>query len=602
MIYSVVSFVIDKTSIMKRLLGVLLLVILIFTSCIDSTLEGVNSTRDFSATIVGDIYEGLEECDIAWEKSDQLTIFSRTTINRKYQIKNLNRGSSTAKFEYCGSVEGASLPLSANYGLYPYDAEASISGDIITTTLPTIQSYEKGSFYRLMVAKSNNTNLAFKGGSALMKITLSKSIDANYTLRYITLTSLTKQIAGRISINLASESSQYIVSSDGYNDITLADINVDITAEEQSFYIAMPSGIYTDKSLLVTLGYDDGVKEILLSEFSVSRGAIKTVEYNITTENDFTQELTPRPTPSPKHNKIYYEAIAKVVPYNTNAFDANIISNDFDTSIREGKITFDKDITQIGSEAFNNCDLLLSVTMPDRVTEIGSFAFARCINLRNITIPNSVTDVGEYAFLYCYQLSAFNSPLASADKRCLIVNGVLKAFASNNNNNRNVEYIIPNNVTEIGNTVFYGCSSFVDVVIPNKVTKIGNEAFAYCSYLERVNMNNSVVSIGKRAFYKCNELSKIVIPDSVTSIGNEAFCGCSNMVTVTIGTGVKNIGSRTFFTCYNLKEVYCKPIVPPAGVPFEGTLSTTIYVPRASLSSYRTSWNHIAGNIMPYDF
>lgn len=140
------------------------------------------------------------------------------------------------------------------------------------------------------------------------------------------------------------------------------------------------------------------------------------------------------------------------------------------------------------------------------------------------------------------------------------------------------------------------------MVIPNKVTKIGNEAFAYCSYLERVNMNNSVVSIGKRAFYKCNELSKIVIPDSVTSIGNEAFCGCSNMVTATIGTGVKNIGSRTFFTCYNLKEVYCKPIVPPAGVPFEGTLSTTIYVPRASLSSYRTSWNHIAGNIMPYDF
>ena len=112
MIYSVVSFVIDKTSVMKRLLGVLLLVILIFTSCIDSTLDGVNSTRDFSATIVGDIYGGLEECDIAWEKSDQLTIFSRTTINRKYQIKNLNRGGSTAKFEYCGSVEGASLPLS----------------------------------------------------------------------------------------------------------------------------------------------------------------------------------------------------------------------------------------------------------------------------------------------------------------------------------------------------------------------------------------------------------------------------------------------------------------------------------------------------------
>lgn len=71
---------------MKRLLGVLLLVILICTSCIDSTLEGVNSTRDFSATIVDDIYEGLEEFDIAWEKSDQLTIFSRTTINRKYKI------------------------------------------------------------------------------------------------------------------------------------------------------------------------------------------------------------------------------------------------------------------------------------------------------------------------------------------------------------------------------------------------------------------------------------------------------------------------------------------------------------------------------------
>ena len=55
-------------------------------------------------------------------------------------------------------------------------------------------------------------------------------------------------------------------------------------------------------------------------------------------------------------------------------------------------------VTTIGMEAFQYCDDLTSVTIPNSVTVIGSYAFSGCSGLTSITIPNSVTTIGFYAF------------------------------------------------------------------------------------------------------------------------------------------------------------------------------------------------------------
>lgn len=47
-------------------------------------------------------------------------------------------------------------------------------------------------------------------------------------------------------------------------------------------------------------------------------------------------------------------------------------------------------VTEIWS-AFDGCDGLTSITIPESVKEIGSRTFYKCIRLTSITIPESVT-------------------------------------------------------------------------------------------------------------------------------------------------------------------------------------------------------------------
>ena len=222
------------------------------------------------------------------------------------------------------------------------------------------------------------------------------------------------------------------------------------------------------------------------------------------------------------------------------------------------ELTIPSDITKIKSCTFSGYKSLTSVTIPDSVTSIESSAFLGCSSLASVTIGNGVTSIGSRAFSDCSSLAEFNGKYASADKRCLVIDGVLHSFAPAGL----TEYTIPNGVTSIGNYAFYDCSSLTSVTIPDGVT-----------------------SIGECAFIECSSLTSVTIPDSVTSIGAAAFCNCSS-----------------------LTEVYCKPSTPPAGNSAMfynyGYSSYKIYVPRESVDAYKAAeyWNDYADYIVAYDF
>ena len=67
-------------------------------------------------------------------------------------------------------------------------------------------------------------------------------------------------------------------------------------------------------------------------------------------------------------------------------------------------------VTSIGESAFDNCDLLTSVTIPDTVTSIGRSAFDGCVSLTGVTIPSSVTNIGDFAFNACSSLTGVTIP------------------------------------------------------------------------------------------------------------------------------------------------------------------------------------------------
>ena len=56
-------------------------------------------------------------------------------------------------------------------------------------------------------------------------------------------------------------------------------------------------------------------------------------------------------------------------------------------------------INSIGNYAFNSCNDLTSISIPNGVIRIGKYAFAWCQSLNSVIIPNSVVNIEEGAFL-----------------------------------------------------------------------------------------------------------------------------------------------------------------------------------------------------------
>jgi len=641
-------------------------IVAFLTSCVTADVNEQShmvGSENFRATI-NSSRTHLDGTAVVWDEDDLLTIFTKTSHNRQYKIKSLADNGRTATFGYVSFTGSDNTAISENYAVYPYNGDATLSNGVITTSLSATQDYNSSNSslkYALMVAKSSDNNLSFDNAGALIRFNISKIVPDLYTLNSIKLTSASNKIAGEVAIDLSANDTKAVVTENGVNTITLSNINTEITTDVQSFYVAMPTMEFADKDLTVTFVCAEGTKEFQLPAFTLAQNQIKTIAYSISETEDFTGTT---PSSAPASNEIWYtngSVTEPTTPYAASAFDAKIVSNTYDTDKGCWVIKFDNTITSIGYGAFRVCTSLTSVTIPNSVTSIGDYAFGNCELLTSVTIGNGVTSIDGNPFLCCPSLTAFYGKYASEDNRCLIVDGVLYSFAMA----ELTEYTIPDGVTEIGDYAFGECTSLTSVTIPDSVTSIGDYAFGECTSLTSVTIPNSVISVGRSAFAGCTSLkafygkfassdnrclivdgvlnsfaigcgaTEYTIPDSVTEIGECAFYGCRSLKSVTIpdsvteigegafadtwltsvaiGNGVTSIGMYAFESCISLKEVYCKPITPPAAIKgysgyweaFESNASDRkIYVPRNSVEAYKAAeyWSNYADSIVGYDF
>ena len=83
---------------------------------------------------------------------------------------------------------------------------------------------------------------------------------------------------------------------------------------------------------------------------------------------------------------------------------------DWTVRIVDGHAELTAGMTRVPSKAFQGCEEITSVTIPDSVTVIGEDAFRGCSSLAAVTIPDSVTAIGEFAFFGCSLLAAVTIP------------------------------------------------------------------------------------------------------------------------------------------------------------------------------------------------
>ena len=96
---------------------------------------------------------------------------------------------------------------------------------------------------------------------------------------------------------------------------------------------------------------------------------------------------------------------AKVIQDHDNDYNGDIVI--------PKKVEFEKlsyCVTSIGDWAFDGCEYLISITIPDGVISIGDSAFWGCKKLATVTIPDSVKIIGNQAFFACSSLTSITIP------------------------------------------------------------------------------------------------------------------------------------------------------------------------------------------------
>ena len=215
-------------------------------------------------------------------------------------------------------------------------------------------------------------------------------------------------------------------------------------------------------------------------------------------------------------------------------------------------------VTSIGQGAFNSCSSLTTVDIPNSVTNIADIVFLGCSNLTTVSLSNSITSISRNLFNECNSLKSVTIPdgVTSIDENAFYSCKSLKSV------------IIPESVTSIGRQAFFGCNSLESVTIPPYVTSIGEYAFGRCYKLESANIPEGLTSIDHAVFIYCNSLKSISIPESVTSIGTQAFEDCDSLTSVTLPSTCATVGINAFSDCPKL-TIYCQAATAPENVPNE---------------------------------
>ena len=213
------------------------------------------------------------------------------------------------------------------------------------------------------------------------------------------------------------------------------------------------------------------------------------------------------------------------------------------------------------------------------VTGIIDQAFKNCANVTKMIVPNSITEVGESAFANMTSLQELEVPYLGKSIDATGANSVLGYYFGS-------EAISGATATK----QYYSGSGSITRYIPNSLNKvtinggvINRGAFEECFNLPTVILNEGVTEIERQGFYNSG-ITAMNVPSTVTRINDEAFSRCQNLTTFyasddKAGERITELGFNIFQNCSSLQDLSI-PIYQHLGTlfgqtEFDGTTAVT---------------------------
>lgn len=211
----------------------------------------------------------------------------------------------------------------------------------------------------------------------------------------------------------------------------------------------------------------------------------------------------------------------------TFAFKGNSVpDNTFKGCTRLETVTFEKNITSIGENAFEGTKIA-NITLPGGNIAIDRNAFKGCSALQTITLSKQTK-----------LLFDRNTPFAG----CTNFNAY--AFTEND------YYTLSDGVLYEGDTLIAVPTAKTEFNIPTNVTKMADGALSGVN-VTSLDLSN-ITSIDKYAFSGNTVIESVVLPSGLTAIPEGLFDGCSKLNSVTAGdnfSNVQKIGDYAFRGC-----------------------------------------------------
>ena len=202
------------------------------------------------------------------------------------------------------------------------------------------------------------------------------------------------------------------------------------------------------------------------------------------------------------------------------------------------------DTKMILDDAFEDCNHLLKLNIPEGVRYIGSNILVGCNYIKEITIPNSVENLKEGTF-GCKVFKIKHYTEDGIDYLGNESNHHLLLLSARNYEGDSFKVL---DETKIIYCEAFQGKAIKSIEMNDNVITLGYGCFASCEQLESVRLSNKIKRLYEGTFAKCRNLKDINLPTSLERV-EEAFMDCSSITISRFPKNMTKIDLYNFLDC-----------------------------------------------------